>query len=616
VFALDVGDDGVAFDASAPDVGLIREEQEYGGIRIVTHARVTTARVRLQIDVGFGDALTPEALAIDFPTLLDFPAPRLRVYPRETVVAEKADAMVQLGLANSRMKDFYDLVVLSRLFEFDGRLLARAIRATFERRKTPLPLGLPTALTSEFADDPVKNTQWTAFVRSVRPSGDDRDRRSFRRASARGGWPRPGQVACTLAARRALDVAGPRSDLAPRRVPILNFGADLKGDSSSRRNRAVMRATRPSTDTGAPEARVCWSCVEAGMRITLDSSSVAVVALALVYACGSNHSSVKNPSASGGGSGASHGGSGGSARSGSAGTAGASGGTSTGGSVGSGGLGAGGSAASGGSATGGETASGGAGSGGHGTGGGQSGSAGGGQSGSAAGSGGRGGGGAGGRGGAGGSAGAGAGGTACGTSPCGDGEICITGRCAGCCNLPPACIPIPSGCSEALDCGCFNADPCGGCTRCQSVTAGTIVCGNCQCVCAAAWSPVATPNGSRRIADLRTGDLVYTVDHGERVAAPIVRVNRRPVSHHALVRVTLANGGVVDMSGGHPTANGGRFDALLAGQRLGSAEIVSLETVPYDEPFTYDILPASDTGTYFVGDALVGSTLHDGRCDE
>jgi hypothetical protein len=135
-------------------------------------------------------------------------------------------------------------------------------------------------------------------------------------------------------------------------------------------------------------------------------------------------------------------------------------------------------------------------------------------------------------------------------------------------------------------------------------------------VCAAAWSPVATPSGSRRIADLRAGDLVYTVDHGERVAAPIVRVNRRPVSHHALVRVTLANGDVVDMSGGHPTADGGRFDALLAGQRLGGAEIVSLETVPYDEPFTYDILPASDTGTYFVGDALVGSTLHDGRCEE
>jgi hypothetical protein len=112
------------------------------------------------------------------------------------------------------------------------------------------------------------------------------------------------------------------------------------------------------------------------------------------------------------------------------------------------------------------------------------------------------------------------------------------------------------------------------------------------------------------------GDLVYTVDHGERIAAPILRVNQRPVSHHALVRVTLANGGVVEMSGGHPTADGGRFDALVAGQRLGTEEIVSLATIPYDERFTYDILPASDTGTYFVGDALVGSTLRDGRCDQ
>jgi hypothetical protein len=135
-------------------------------------------------------------------------------------------------------------------------------------------------------------------------------------------------------------------------------------------------------------------------------------------------------------------------------------------------------------------------------------------------------------------------------------------------------------------------------------------------VCAAAWSEVATPDGARRIADLRVGDLVYTIDHGERVVAPIARVNRRPVSNHALVRVTLSGGGVVEMSGGHPTAEGARFDALSPGERLGAAEIVSVQTVPYDEPYTYDILPASDTGTYFVGDAWVGSTLHDGRCDQ
>jgi hypothetical protein len=119
----------------------------------------------MQVDVGFGDAITPAAQMVEFPALLDFPAPKLRAYPRETVVAEKLEAMVQLGMANSRMKDFFDVVVLSRTFDFDGALLARAIRATFERRGTKLPRGLPVALTPEFADDATKGTQWSAFLR-------------------------------------------------------------------------------------------------------------------------------------------------------------------------------------------------------------------------------------------------------------------------------------------------------------------------------------------------------------------------------------------------------------------------------------------------------------------
>jgi predicted nucleotidyltransferase component of viral defense system len=139
VLALDVADDGVRFDLGSLAVGLIREEQEYGGVRVELVARITNAQVRLQVDVGFGDAITPEASVVEFPPLLDFPAPRLRAYPRETVVAEKLEAMVQLGMANSRMKDFYDVAVLARDFDFDGALLARAMRATFERRKTPLP---------------------------------------------------------------------------------------------------------------------------------------------------------------------------------------------------------------------------------------------------------------------------------------------------------------------------------------------------------------------------------------------------------------------------------------------------------------------------------------------
>lgn len=160
-------DDGVEFDARSLEVGPIREDQIYGGIRALVTARIATAQIRLQIDVGFGDAITPAPIEVAFPHLLDFPAPRLHVYPRETVVAEKLEAMVQLGLANSRMKDFYDLVILSRLFEFDGDLLVRAIRATFERRGTPLPVGLPVALTAAFGDDPAKQTQWRAFMRKA-----------------------------------------------------------------------------------------------------------------------------------------------------------------------------------------------------------------------------------------------------------------------------------------------------------------------------------------------------------------------------------------------------------------------------------------------------------------
>jgi hypothetical protein len=173
VLALDVPDDGVRFDLRSLSVNPIREGQAYGGIRAEVVAQVTTARVRLQVDVGFGDAVTPAPSIVEFPALLDFPAPRLRAYPRETVVAEKLEAMVQLGMANSRMKDFYDIALLARNIDFGIELLARAIRATFERRKTSLPATTPVALTSAFADDKAKQMQWSGFVRkaSVRDAG-------------------------------------------------------------------------------------------------------------------------------------------------------------------------------------------------------------------------------------------------------------------------------------------------------------------------------------------------------------------------------------------------------------------------------------------------------------
>lgn len=143
----------------------IKEDEEYQGLRIRLEARLGNARIPIQIDIGFGDAVTPGPEEITYPTLLDFPAPVVQAYPRETVVAEKFQAMVRLGIANSRMKDFYDLWMLAGQFEFQGAILCDGIRATFDRRKTTLPAEPPLALTSEFAEDSAKKTQWQAFLR-------------------------------------------------------------------------------------------------------------------------------------------------------------------------------------------------------------------------------------------------------------------------------------------------------------------------------------------------------------------------------------------------------------------------------------------------------------------
>jgi predicted nucleotidyltransferase component of viral defense system len=167
VLTTEVPDDGVHFDVATMSVGPIRKDQEYGGIRVEIVAGVKAARLRLQVDVGFGDAVTPEARLVEFPALLDFPAPSLRAYPRETVVAEKLEAMVYLGMATSRMKDIYDLAILARDFDFDGDLLVEAIRATFERRGTSFPPGMPAALTAAFAADRTKQNQWSGFVRKA-----------------------------------------------------------------------------------------------------------------------------------------------------------------------------------------------------------------------------------------------------------------------------------------------------------------------------------------------------------------------------------------------------------------------------------------------------------------
>ncbi len=162
-----VEDDGIVFDTASVKVAEIRDTQVYGGFRVLVTAKLGTAILRLQIDVGFGDAITPASVVTEFPSILGQSLPRIRTYPRETVVAEKFEAMVQLGMTNSRVKDYYDLWFISRHFEFEGSTLAAAIRATFERRGTGIPRRPPIALTAEFAADLSHVRQWSAFIKSL-----------------------------------------------------------------------------------------------------------------------------------------------------------------------------------------------------------------------------------------------------------------------------------------------------------------------------------------------------------------------------------------------------------------------------------------------------------------
>lgn len=162
-------DDGLRFDGGGLIAEPIRDDQDYGGVRIRTTAFLGNIRIPLHVDVGFGDAITPAPTEVEFPALLAAQGPHLRAYPRETVIAEKFQALVELGLANSRMKDFYDLFALSRLFPFDGTLIRAAIVATFERRQTMVPEDLPIALSIDFASDHMKSTQWAAFLKRTNP---------------------------------------------------------------------------------------------------------------------------------------------------------------------------------------------------------------------------------------------------------------------------------------------------------------------------------------------------------------------------------------------------------------------------------------------------------------
>ncbi|MCR9197263.1 MAG: nucleotidyl transferase AbiEii/AbiGii toxin family protein [Planctomycetaceae bacterium] len=163
-----VPDDGLVFDSQSVQAARMKADEQYEGLRLKLTAHMASARIPVQIDIGFGDAITPGPERTQYPAILDFPAPSLTVYPRETVIAEKLQAMVHLGIANSRMKDFYDIRSLARQFSFSGTRLAEAIAATFVRRQTELPTEAPLALTSAFATDKQKQTQWKAFLRKTR----------------------------------------------------------------------------------------------------------------------------------------------------------------------------------------------------------------------------------------------------------------------------------------------------------------------------------------------------------------------------------------------------------------------------------------------------------------
>jgi hypothetical protein len=168
-------DDGLTFQPETVRAAPIREEQEYGGIRVHLLALLGKARIPLQVDVGFGDVVTPAPAEVAFPTLLpSLPAPQVRVYPRETVVAEKFEAIIRLDLPNTRMKDFFDLWTLANQFAFEGDQLCAALRATFARRGTtpPSEQEAPVALTPRFGDDGTKRAQWAAFLRKGRLAVD------------------------------------------------------------------------------------------------------------------------------------------------------------------------------------------------------------------------------------------------------------------------------------------------------------------------------------------------------------------------------------------------------------------------------------------------------------
>lgn len=168
---LKVANDGLVFDPTSIRVETMREEEEYQGLRIRLNAALGTAIISVQVDIGFGDTVYPEPLELVYPSILDdMPAAKIRAYPPETVIAEKLEAMVRFGELTSRLKDHYDLWVISRTFPFDMDVLNIAIASTFKRRGTEVPTAMPAPLTAAFAADRTKQAQWSAFLARTAPT--------------------------------------------------------------------------------------------------------------------------------------------------------------------------------------------------------------------------------------------------------------------------------------------------------------------------------------------------------------------------------------------------------------------------------------------------------------
>lgn len=164
---VEVEEDGLDFDPESVSGEEIREQEEYDGIRITLQGTLGNARIHLQIDMGFGDVVTPEPLLIEYPTLINGESPRLRAYTLESAIAEKYQAMVDKGVLNSRMKDYYDIYYLAKNKTFNGLRLQEAIKKTFQRRETEIPEDLPSALSESFYNDELKVLQWDTFIKKI-----------------------------------------------------------------------------------------------------------------------------------------------------------------------------------------------------------------------------------------------------------------------------------------------------------------------------------------------------------------------------------------------------------------------------------------------------------------